>query len=277
MKGLLFLAIAAVSFALAGVVSGAADSGDRTRVQAHLDRVAHLLRASPPPHLTPEQLSARRVTLDWLDEYRTAGVFPHNHVLPNTRTSIFVDPHGTPCAVGYLLLRSGEHELVEEVVHADNLIRVPDLEGDPRVAHWLDTRGLTMEEAALIQPAYDWSPPDIGAQNTSYYVPTTVGLSIATAALVSYNAIAGTDRGGPLVDGLLVGAALGHLALLADDDSGEHHASAGLNAVGLFAAVGTEVVRLMRGGDEGVGADSRLSSHLAPGPNGMEFGLTLRH
>lgn len=256
----------------------ATDAADeRIRIQTHLARVSEHLRVRPPARLTPEQRAARRVTLQWLDEYRAAGVFPHNHVRPGTRTPVFVDPHGTPCAVGYLLLRSGEDELVEEIVRTDNLVQVPELGGDPRLQRWLDAHGITLEEAAMIQPQYGGTPPDIGVQNTSGYVPATVGFSIATAALVSYNALVGTKSGAPLVDGLVVGATLGHLALLTSDGSGDHHTSTAFNVFGAFVGVGTELVRLMGRSDEGNARQAGLSSHVAPGPNGMEVGLVLRH
>lgn len=252
-------------------------AAERIRIQAHLARVSDHLRERAPARLTPDQRAARRVTLQWLDEYRAAGVFPHNHVRPGTRTPVFVDPHGTPCAVGYLLLRSGEDELVEEIVRTDNLVRIPELRGDPRLQRWLDARGVTLDEAAMIQPQYGGTPPDIGVQNTSDYVPATVGVSIATAALVWYNALAGTKSGAPLVDGLVVGTTLGHLALLTSDGSGDHHTSAAFNVLGAFVGVGTELVRIMGRGDDGDARQAGLSSHVAPGPNGMEVGLVLRH
>lgn len=252
-------------------------AAERIRIQAHLARVSDHLRERAPARLTPDQRAARRVTLQWLDEYRAAGVFPHNHVRPGTRTPVFVDPHGTPCAVGYLLLRSGEDELVEEIVRTDNLVRIPELRGDPRLQRWLDARGVTLDEAAMIQPQYGGTPPDIGVQNTSDYVPATVGVSIATAALVWYNALAGTKSGAPLVDGLVVGTTLGHLALLTSDGSGDHHTSTAFNVFGAFVGVGTELVRLMGRSDDGDARQAGLSSHVAPGPNGMEVGLVLRH
>lgn len=217
---------------------------ERDRISSHLARVSERLRADPPSHLTPEQRAARVATLEWLYEYRANGVFPHNHVRPGARTPVFVDPHGTPCAVGYLLLRSGEDDLVEEIVRTDNVVRVPELRDDPRLQRWLDDRGITLEEAALIQPWYGDPPPDIGVQNTSAYVPATVGLSIATAALVSYSAIAGSQSGTPLVDGLLVGASLGHLYLLSDRPHDGSVATV-VNVLGLVAGVGTEIVRLL--------------------------------
>ena len=67
---------------------------------------------------------------------------------------MFVDEHGTHCAVGYLLKRSGETELIEQVVAADNNVRVMELAGSERFGDWLEDTGLTLAEAAWIQPRY---------------------------------------------------------------------------------------------------------------------------
>ncbi len=250
------------------------------RIQEHLLRVARTLRSTTPERITEEQLEARRATLEWLDEYRAAGVFPHNHVRPGERIPIFVDPHGTPCAVGYLLLRSGEHDLVEEIVRTHNLIRVPKLHGDARVASWLEARGLTLEEAALIQPTYDPRPGD-GVGVSSSYKTTTVGLSIVTAALASYAAMAAPTGGAPWVDALTIGTTLGHTYMILDsrDTSVEEPTWAiGLNVLGVVASVGSEVLRVIRRRGAGVGRpeSSDLRMYVRPGRNGTEIGFAIR-
>lgn len=252
------------------------------RIQRHLSRVARVLRSTTPERMTEEQLEARRATLAWLDEYRAAGVFPHNHVRPGERVPVFVDPHGTPCAVGYLLLRSGEYELVEEIVRTHNLIRVPELRDDPRVSTWLEARGLTLEEAALIQPSYS-PPPDGGARRvSSHYETATVGLSIATAALASYAAMAEPARGAPWVDALIIGAALGHTSLIlhSRDSSVEESTWAiGLNVVGVIASIGSEVLRITRRGSVRIerAEASHLRTYVRPGLHGTEIGFAIRH
>jgi hypothetical protein len=170
------------------------------------------MRAAPPPSLTDAQAAARAETLQWLDEYRRRGVFPHNHVRMGKRTPVFVDPHGTPCAVAYLLLRSGASELVEDVVRTANLDRVPQLARDPRLRDWLSSRGITEHEAALIQPTYGGTSMESGV---SGYVGGTVGFSILTAALGSYSFFSSkpTEKIN-LPRALSVASVLGHTALI---------------------------------------------------------------
>lgn len=150
------------------------------RIRAHLAGALDELRDRNPTGLTDEQQRARAEAIRWLADYRAAGVFPHNHVRPD-RVPVFVDPHGTPCAVGYLLLRSGEVELVEDVVREANLARVPELASDPRLVAWLERRGLTVDEATRIQPTYGGGD-GFDDQGPSEYEGETVGAAILTAA-----------------------------------------------------------------------------------------------
>jgi len=254
-----------------------------TRIQDHLSQVTRDMRARPPAHLTEEQLEARQAALTWLEGYRVGGVFPHNHVRAGRRVPVFVDPHGTPCAVGYLMLRSGYDDLVEEIVRADNLIRVHDLRDDERLGAWLDAHGITLAEAALIQPGYDFFPPAADpVPVSSSYRPATVGFSLATAALVSYSAMLGADRGTPWVDALALGTALGHayMILNANDTPAEEPTWAvGLNVVGLVASVGSEIFRVARRGNaQGqVRESAAVQAYVVRGRNGTEVGFAIPH
>ena len=249
---------------------------ERDRVARHLDRVARDLRTHTPAALSAAQRRARAQTLDWLDEYRAQGRFPHNHVRPGERVPVFVDPHGTPCAVGYLLLRSGEHALVEEIVRTDNLVRVAELAEDSRLREWLRSHGLTLEEAARIQPTYGTIQVD-----GNDYEYGTVGLSVATAALVSYMAMARPDRSATWVDGLVIGAMVGHGALFAvgrgDRDRSEW--AVGMNAAGFVLAAGAEVWRLTQRdeSDEPPVTSGSARALIRPGVNGTEFGISWVH
>lgn len=251
---------------------------DVVRVRDHLSRVVQTLRETTPADLTEGQRRARRAAIAWLDEYRASGVFPHNHVRAN-RTSVFVDPHGTPCAVGYLMLRSGEEVLVEELVRTNNLVRVPELEGDARVASWLGARGLTLEEAALIQPNYGPRPAE-PAQVSSVYKGTTVGLSLAAAALASYSAMSGPGGGAPWVDALMIGSAVGNTYLLLearDTDADEPSWATTLNVVGVVASVGGEIFRLVRRGEPNAPQREGGGVFVRPGSLGTEIGFAFRH
>ena len=281
---LVFLAVPLCLLVAAEAGSGPPDSAvERARIQAHLARVARLMRSAPTSHLTEQQQEARDVALMWLGEYRAAGVFPHNHVHPDGRVPVFVDPHGTPCAVGYLMLRSGHHDLVEEIVRTNNLIRVRELRDDERVRAWLEAHGITLEEAALIQPQYGPSPPP--AQPTpvaSGYRPATVGLSLATAAVASYTATLGANRGTPWIDALAFGTTLGHtsMVLYANDTPGdEPDWAVGLNVIGLVAGVASEVFRMVRRDDppRSNPEPRAVQSYLVPGQHGTEIGLVIRY
>ena len=162
----------------------AAGNSEAQRIESHLRNVEVTLRARQVPGLTARQRDSRDTALNRLREYRERGLFPHNHTRPGERVPVFVDEHGTHCAVGYLLKRSGEIGLVSDVVAGDNNVRVMELAGNERFRRWLEETGLTLEEAAWIQPTYgqqrDLEPP---AQDLSL----TVAGGIATGGLALFS------------------------------------------------------------------------------------------
>ena len=104
--------------------------------------------------LSAGQRERRAAALDWLGEYRRRGLFPHNHTHTGAARVVFVDEHGTHCAVGYLLSDPERTGLINDVVAADNNVRVSELAGNERFRSWLEETGLTLDEAAWIQPKY---------------------------------------------------------------------------------------------------------------------------
>jgi len=104
-------------------------------------------------HLDRELQLVRRLLLDELDRYVGAGQFPLNHDFSDLQP-YFVDAHGTRCAVAHLMEVSGEGELVAAVARSRNNARVRELAHEPGVLAWLAAAGLTVAEAALIQPEY---------------------------------------------------------------------------------------------------------------------------
>lgn len=158
-------------------------AADVDRIRLHLGKVESALRARDVDGLSAGQRARRATALDWLREYRLRGVFPHNLTHPGRRVPVFVDEHGTHCAVGYLLKRSGETELIEHVVAADNNVRVMELAGSDRLRSWLEATGLTLEEAAWIQPKY--GPPPV--EKELDLTPTLyAGIASGGLALYSY-------------------------------------------------------------------------------------------
>jgi hypothetical protein len=105
-----------------------------------------------------ELLSARRRQIVVLQAYSRRGRFPLNPEAGAGATPIFVDAHDTACAVGHLMRMDSRVDDVAQIAALDNFVYVPDVRDGP-VAEWVSTSGLTIEEAALIQPAY-LPPPD---------------------------------------------------------------------------------------------------------------------
>lgn len=135
---------------------------DKELIQTHLYNVLRVLRAAPTDELSVAQANSRIQMINWLDGYRAAGNFPMNYYRPE-RIPVFIDEHGTHCAVGYLMMMSGHDEMAWRISRADNYVWVKDLK-DAGVPAWQQASGLSFEELALIQGAYDWYPEN------SYYL-----------------------------------------------------------------------------------------------------------
>ena len=98
-------------------------------------------------------LRQRYVQIRRLLDYARGGVFPLNEGESPTSTPIFVDRYGTDCAVGYLMRESGWGREVAAIATARNLVYVLE-SGESPVSQWVRYSGLTLHEAAMIQPGY---------------------------------------------------------------------------------------------------------------------------
>jgi hypothetical protein len=140
----------------------AANAREVARIQEHLSRVEMELRAADVSSFSPTQRANRARNISLLHTYWKAGRFPHNHDFPNQQVLYFADRHGTPCAIAYLIAESGRQDLVDRLVSTNNNGSVFDLAADSRVGpalvSWLDQAGITLDEAARIEPAYSASP-----------------------------------------------------------------------------------------------------------------------
>lgn len=128
--------------------------GEVTRLRAHFRTAQDYLAERDPSELTEAQRRNRRARLAALEAYVARGVFPKNRDFPNRRAPYFVDGAGTRCAMAYLIEESGRGDLVERVARTDNNAYVYELAGDEELLGWLDENGLTVDEAAMIQPTY---------------------------------------------------------------------------------------------------------------------------
>jgi hypothetical protein len=138
---------------------------EAARIATHLRMVRERLMAANTRGIGTSASARRAKLLDRIGSYADAGLFPQNHVLPY-RNPVFIDPHGTACAVGWLMIESGHRELAERISNQLNLGYLREIIADPRfrdpVSEWADTHGFTADELAWIQPGYPptvpWAP-----------------------------------------------------------------------------------------------------------------------
>ncbi len=162
------------------------EASERERVRDHLSRVERELREAPPPGLS-EALQARRLrAIGVLRGYTAAGRFPVNEV-SHDPTPVFVDAHGSRCAVAALLDATGGADLTARIAGSRNLARVEELAEDPDLVQWLKENGLSLSEAARIQPAYhalpevSWQPTVSVMAGALAGANTTDGFQVAFA------------------------------------------------------------------------------------------------
>ncbi len=132
-------------------------NNEAERIRHHLELVRERLLERTPEGLSAEQLQARFALLDDLGDYAQGEQFPRNHVLPY-RNPVFIDPYGTACAVGQLMIESGSADLALSIQNEMNLAYVLDM-GRSDVLEWATTNGFTANELAWIQPGYPPSVP----------------------------------------------------------------------------------------------------------------------
>lgn len=136
-----------------GLVTPAAETA---RIQVHLLTVDRELREADTSGLSDLQLVKRESLRLELARYRDRGVFPRNLDFDRA-TPFFIDDRGVRCAMAHLIETHGGAALVGRVAATANNAYVPELAGDPALIAWLDDHGLTVAEAARIQPAYSRS------------------------------------------------------------------------------------------------------------------------
>lgn len=134
---------------------------DQARIQWHLQVVENWLRQ----HTDPAE-GDRLALIDRLSQYREAGIFPQN-TYSDQRHPYFIDEVGTACAVGHLLIESGEQALAQQIAREHNGAYLMELLDRAALVHWAGEAGFTSEELALIQPGY---------------VPTTTWTSLGEGA-----------------------------------------------------------------------------------------------
>ncbi len=178
------------------------------RLQAHFDSVGRELRSRDVSHLSREQQSARSELVAWLSDYRSAAAFPLNDGVSPRAVPIFRDSRGVLCAMAYLIQRSGRADIVGDIAAARNTATIHQLSDDQRLVAWLDSAGLTVDEAARIQPWYGPPPEEASNRVSADYAIASLALSGTSLAVAGVNVVAPSRMSG------LIGMMTGVLALM---------------------------------------------------------------
>ncbi len=218
------------------------EAAEVTRLQRHFDAVDGELRSRDVSELSVAQRASRARLISWLREYRQAATFPTNDRFASA-TPFFRDASGTLCAMAYLIDRSGRSDIVDKVAATRNNAYIRELVDDPALIAWLDSAGLSVAEAARIQPAYDGPGfpgfPDRTDRVSSDFALAALGLGGASLATSAVNALRPSYLGGAL--GIIAGgAALAVAASRFDDGPGTERlavATAATGAISLGAGV----------------------------------------
>ena len=107
---------------------------DQAYIQAHLGAVLTILKSNSTKSLTKAQKESRKKLIQLLDHYRKDGNFPKNYYR-SERIPVFIDEHGTHCAVGYLLMKTGHEVAAQRIAMTNNYAWVKEI-NDPALLIW---------------------------------------------------------------------------------------------------------------------------------------------
>lgn len=97
----------------------------------------------------------RQLQIARVERYARRGVFPQNVDFEGERVPYFIDARGVPCAVAHLMIEDGLRTDVERIARETNHVLVMSVSSGP-IVEWVRESGLLQEEAARIQPKYDF-------------------------------------------------------------------------------------------------------------------------
>lgn len=130
---------------------------ENLRIETHLEYAELMLRKNTPFYLNKTAKIKRDRIIKNLRAYRTAGIFPKNHDFKDQRRPCFIDRNGNICAVGYLVEKTAGRDLAESINRDFQYSNISEM-NSTALSAWLKENGLSLEEAAIIQPSYDWEP-----------------------------------------------------------------------------------------------------------------------
>ncbi len=125
-------------------------NNDTERIAFHLDQVIKRLESVAVQEAGTQ--AKRSALIRTLKVYQEERYFPINtrHL---QRTPYFIDDNGTACAVGHLMIESGHDDLALRIKEEHNFDYIADIKTGG-VIDWATEYGFSLEELALIQPAY---------------------------------------------------------------------------------------------------------------------------
>jgi hypothetical protein len=129
------------------------NASEVARVSSHIAGAEREVAARRPRRLPRLKRMARALLLRELRAYRRANVFPKNRDFRRP-TPYFIDADGTRCAMAHLMELGGAATLVARIARERNNAFVSELADEPALLAWLDAAGLSVAEAARIQPTY---------------------------------------------------------------------------------------------------------------------------
>ncbi len=260
------------------------------RLRAHFDSVDTELRTRDVSHLSREQRANRAKLIAWLKEYRDAGRFPMNDQFLDQSVPFFRDSKGTLCAMAYLVDRSGRGDIVDNIAKTRNNAYIPELTDDRKLVAWLEESGLSVAEAARIQPAYGGGPccvivdpvvPDNKVDGG--YAALSVGLGGSSLGTLGFNLLSPSRVSGAA--GLLAGAA----AIVAGgahwDDYGDRKVARANVAVGSIAVLASlrglfyspsPNTRTSAASKQKLVTDAQIAPDLIVSPSETRVGLRVR-
>jgi len=225
------------------------EAREAARLRLHFAEVEREMLARDISDLSPAQRAARAEQIRLLRRYSEEGSFPRNTYHPGQRTPYFRDASGNLCAMAFLIAASGRGDIVDHIARHRNYALVPDLIDEPGLGDWLEAHGLTVAEAARIQPSYDGNPCCViddppnpaGLRPSREYLMASAGMSGLSAISIAMNAVPadrgsnGTMRG---VFGLGIGGVTMAIGALKVGDEGWRNQAVGAwnLAVGVTAA-----------------------------------------
>jgi hypothetical protein len=186
---------------------GRSPENEVARIRAHFDSVLAELDARDLSGLSADQRAARAALVETLREYRDRGAFPQNYDFPDRLVPYFVDRKtGVRCAMAHLIESTGRADIVGRVRSANNNVWVAELAGDTAFTAWLDASGLTLAEAARIQPAY--GGVTVVDRDRTYSNVSAVALPLSALSM-AWNLFDNSngEHAFPSVLGLTIGAA----------------------------------------------------------------------